>query len=109
MVAAVDSTEIRPREYVTGWIRRGPSGIIGTNKKDATATVASLLADVASSTPAPGGGQDELHALLATRGVTPIDFAGWERIDAAEIALGAESGRDRTTLHTRESLRAAAH
>ncbi|MEI7778584.1 MAG: FAD-dependent oxidoreductase [Actinomycetes bacterium] len=108
VVDAVDSTQIRPREYVSGWIRRGPSGIIGTNKKDATATVASVLADSATLAPAAGGGRLALQALLADRGIAPIDFAGWERIDAAEIALGAERGRDRTTLHTREGLRAAA-
>jgi NADPH-dependent glutamate synthase beta subunit-like oxidoreductase len=108
IVAGVDSSEVLARGYVTGWIRRGPSGIIGTNKKDAAATVASVLADSATMPSAPGDGRAGLEVLLAERGVTPITFAGWENIDAAEIALGAERGRDRTTLHTREALRTAA-
>ena len=91
--------------YVAGWIKRGPSGIIGTNKKDAAATVASLLLDLADE-PAKGG--NGIVDLLATRGIEPIGFDGWQRIDAAEQARGAAQGRDRTTLHTVEELRAAA-
>ena len=92
--------------YVAGWIKRGPSGIIGTNKKDAAATVASLLLDLSEEEPKGGDG---ITALLADRGIVPIDVAGWQRIDAAEQALGAANGRDRTTIHTTEALQAAAH
>ncbi len=92
--------------YVAGWIKRGPSGIIGTNKKDAAATVASLLLDLSEEEPKGGDG---ITALLAERGIVPIDVAGWQRIDAAEQALGAVKGRDRTTIHTTEELRSAAH
>jgi ferredoxin--NADP+ reductase len=91
--------------YVAGWIKRGPSGIIGTNKKDAAATVASLLLDLADETPKGGDG---IIGLLASRGIEPIGYEGWTRIDAAEQALGAAQGRDRTTLHTTQELRAAA-
>jgi ferredoxin--NADP+ reductase len=91
--------------YVAGWIKRGPSGIIGTNKKDAAATVASLLLDLADETPKGGDG---IISLLASRGIEPIGYEGWTRIDAAEQALGAAQGRDRTTLHTTQELRAAA-
>ncbi len=90
--------------YVAGWIKRGPTGIIGTNKKDATATVASLLADLESAAPVGGDGAS---GLLAERGVTPIGLDGWRNIDAAERALGASHGRDRTTLHDRDDLVAA--
>jgi ferredoxin--NADP+ reductase len=96
-----------PGEYVAGWIKRGPTGIIGTNKKDAGATVASLLADAAAgSLPAPStpGGLD---ALLAARGVTVVTTEGWRAIDQAERDLGAARGRDRTTIHDREALIAA--
>jgi ferredoxin--NADP+ reductase len=97
-----------PGEYVAGWIKRGPTGIIGTNKKDATATVASLLEDArAGVLPAPAnpGGID---ALLAERGVTAVGTAGWRSIDAAERALGATRGRDRTTIHDTDALLSAA-
>jgi ferredoxin--NADP+ reductase len=99
---------IVPGEYVAGWIKRGPTGIIGTNKKDAAATVASLLADAAAgSLPAPvvPGGID---ALLAERGVDVVDTAGWRAIDAAERSLGASRGRDRTTIHDTADLLDAA-
>jgi ferredoxin--NADP+ reductase len=93
-------------EYVAGWIKRGPTGIIGTNKKDANATVASLLADRDSGTlpVAPAGTIEEFDALLAGRGITVVTTAGWRAIDAAERALGSPAGRDRTTIHDRQAL-----
>ena len=99
-----------PGEYVAGWIKRGPTGIIGTNKKDATATVASLLSDAAAGgLPAPAEPTAEaMDALLADRGVHVVTTAGWRSIDAAERALGATRGRDRTTIHDRDDLLRAA-
>ena len=95
-----------PGEYVAGWIKRGPTGIIGTNKKDANATVASLLADQAAGTlpVASAGTVEDFDALLAERGITIVTTAGWRAIDGAERALGASAGRDRTTIHDRQSL-----
>ena len=93
-----------PGEYVAGWIKRGPTGIIGTNKKDAAATVASLLVDAAEGRlpePTNPGGLDD---LLAERGVTVVSTDGWRAIDAAERELGAAQGRDRTTIHERDRL-----
>lgn len=95
-----------PGLYVAGWIKRGPTGIIGTNKKDAGATVASLLADLEGS---DGKGGDGVATLLAQRGVDAVDLEGWQRIDAAEKALGSTRGRARTTIHERDALTAAAH
>jgi ferredoxin--NADP+ reductase len=99
-----------PGEYVAGWIKRGPTGIIGTNKKDAVQTVASLLADaVAGTLPGPATPTAEaVDALLAERGVEVVTTAGWRSIDAAERALGATRGRDRTTIHDTADLLAAA-
>ena len=99
-----------PGGYVAGWIKRGPTGIIGTNKKDAAETVASLLADAAAgSLPlAPEPAPEAVDALLAARGVDVVDYDGWRAIDTAEVALGATRGRDRTTLHQRDDLLAAA-
>ena len=91
--------------YVAGWIKRGPSGIVGTNKKDSIASVTHLVEDLEGQ--APKGG-DGVVPLLAERGVTPIGLDGWNGIDAAERALGATRGRERTTLHERSQLIAAA-
>ncbi|WP_246078609.1 FAD-dependent oxidoreductase [Modestobacter excelsi] len=93
-------------EYVAGWIKRGPTGVVGTNKHDARETVGSLLADAASGVLVPRGDEDWVDTLVA-RGGRPVLLADWRAIDAAEIALGAAHGRARTTLHDRESLLAA--
>lgn len=89
-----------PGLFVAGWIKRGPTGIIGTNKKDAVATVASLLADARDGRlPEPTGDPDEL-----LDGRTVVTTEGWRRIDAAERSLGAGRGRARTTIHERSAL-----
>jgi ferredoxin--NADP+ reductase len=86
-----------PGVYCTGWIKRGPSGVIGTNKKDASETVDLLLADGAAGLL---GRQDDVDVadLLTERGVTPVTYAGWEAIDALERARGEEQGRPRVKL-----------
>jgi ferredoxin--NADP+ reductase len=96
-----------PGEYVAGWIKRGPTGIIGTNKKDAGASVASLLADAPTLPRAPHREAADIDGLLASRGIAVVDADGWRRIDAAEVALGGSRGRDRTTLHDRDEMLAA--
>jgi ferredoxin--NADP+ reductase len=106
----VDGDDVVRGLYVAGWIKRGPSGIIGTNKKDAGATVAALLADAEAGVLQPAVEQDRhaWDALLESRGVTVIDHAGWRGVDAAERALGETRGRVRTTIHDRADLIAAA-
>ena len=94
-------------EYVAGWIKRGPSGVVGTNKHDARETVAALLADVTEGSLGSAGPVGDLVAELVDRGVEPVLLDDWRAIDAAETALGASRGRARTTLHERESLLAA--
>ena len=96
-------------EYVAGWIKRGPTGIIGTNKKDAAATVAALLADASAGTlPEPADPTAAaIDALLASRGVEVVSTAGWRAIDRAERSLGTSHGRDRTTIHESDALIAA--
>jgi ferredoxin--NADP+ reductase len=93
-----------PGEYVAGWIKRGPTGVVGTNKHDARETVASLLADAADGTLRVGGPVDDLVDTLVAHGAEPVLLDGWRAIEAAELALGAEHGRARTTLHEREAL-----
>ncbi|WP_233517939.1 FAD-dependent oxidoreductase [Geodermatophilus marinus] len=96
-----------PGEYVAGWIKRGPTGVVGTNKHDARETVAALLEDVAAGVLRPTGGRGDLVELLRARGADPVLLEDWRAIDAAEVALGAERGRARTTLHEWDSLLAA--
>jgi NADPH-dependent glutamate synthase beta subunit-like oxidoreductase len=96
-----------PGEYVAGWIKRGPSGVVGHNKHDARESVASLLADAAEGRLAVRGPVGDLVQELIRRGADPVLLDDWRAIDAAEKALGATRGRARTTLHERESLMAA--
>jgi ferredoxin/flavodoxin---NADP+ reductase len=86
------------RTYVAGWIKRGPSGVIGTNKKDATETVELLLDDARAGRLVHDGAGSPLDDLLAARGVRVVDHAGWQAIDAAERAAGQPLGRPRVKL-----------
>jgi ferredoxin--NADP+ reductase len=96
-----------PGLYCAGWIKRGPTGVIGTNKKDATETVEQLLEDArAGRLPARAGGT--LDELLAERGVDVVMYAGWEAIDALERSRGEPAGRPRVKLCSWEELLAAA-
>jgi ferredoxin/flavodoxin---NADP+ reductase len=97
--------QIVPGLYVSGWIKRGPSGIIGTNKKDSVATVASLLADIGNGL-LPRRPHDE--DLFSAPHADVVSTAGWRRIDVAERALGSTRGRERTTIHGRGDAVAAA-
>ncbi len=93
--------------YCAGWIKRGPSGVIGTNKKDATETVERLLADLEHAPP-KGRTAEEVDARLAERGAQPVVYEGWTAIDEAEQAAGAPHGRPRVKLVTWDELLAAA-
>jgi ferredoxin--NADP+ reductase len=87
-----------PGLYAVGWIKRGPSGVIGTNKKDAQDTVDSLLADLESGLmpePSDSDDPDEVAALIAERCPDHVTFAGWKAIDRAEVELGEPLGRPR--------------
>jgi ferredoxin--NADP+ reductase len=95
------------RTYVAGWIKRGPSGVIGTNKKDATETVELLLEDARAGRLARAGG-GELAELLADRGVGAVEYAGWQAIDAHERGRGEPLGRPRLKLVSWEELLATA-
>jgi ferredoxin--NADP+ reductase len=88
-------------EYAVGWIKRGPSGVIGTNKKDAQETINHVLADVeAGRTPTPDPALEDLSELLAARHSGVVTYEGWERIDRHERATGEPSGRPRVKLTT---------
>ena len=117
-----------PGEYVSGWLKRGPTGVIGTNKSDAAETVRSLLSDLVGAPdadeaalprpgvlrypdaePAPEGSRVRaLTEALARRGIRPVRYAEWLRVEAAEAELARSLGRgDRVKLHGRDALFAA--
>ena len=98
---------VEPGLYATGWIKRGPSGVIGTNKKDATETVELLLEDARAGL-LPPRGEGTLEALLEERGVAAVLYAGWEAIDLAERYAGEPRGRPRVKLRTWDELLEAA-
>ncbi|WP_420596984.1 FAD-dependent oxidoreductase [Deinococcus sp.] len=82
-------------EYTSGWIKRGPSGVIGTNKADSVETVASLLADVPHLTPAPQPTRQSIDALLASRNVDVVSLSDYQALEAHELAGGEAAGRPR--------------
>ncbi|GAA3728095.1 FAD-dependent oxidoreductase [Salinactinospora qingdaonensis] len=96
-------------DYVAGWLKRGPSGVIGTNKSDAAATVRSLLADA----PALRGGRADATAepiedVLTSVGATFTTYTDWLSIERAETELAADLGRgERVKLHSWQELYSA--
>jgi ferredoxin--NADP+ reductase len=102
-------------EYVVGWIKRGPTGVIGTNKKDSQDTVDTLLADLSGA--ADGGGladfpkdhADQLADWLASRQPKLVTSAHWELIDAHERAAGEPHGRPRVKLPSLSKLLRVSH
>ncbi|WP_228373267.1 FAD-dependent oxidoreductase [Demequina silvatica] len=84
-----------PRLYTTGWIKRGPIGLIGSTKSDAAETVSALLSDCRDSA---GAWMDPRSGMDHIPGATIADWEGWLRLDAAEQAGGARRGRERTKV-----------
>ena len=97
-----------PGVYCAGWIKRGPTGVIGTNKKDATETVDLLLEDARSGVLPERAAEAGIDALLAERGVEVVLYAGWDAIDRTERTRGEPLGRPRVKLCTWDELLAAA-
>ncbi|MFD9459447.1 FAD-dependent oxidoreductase [Streptomyces sp. NPDC060027] len=97
---------VAPGEYVAGWIKRGPTGVIGTNRPCAKETVTSLLED-APALVRREVAEDPLAALRA-EGVRPVEWAGWQAIERAEAELGAELGRRVVKLPDWDALWTAA-
>ena len=100
-----------PGEYVVGWIKRGPSGVIGTNKRDAQETVDHVLEDLDEGRlPEPG---EERPGRVSRRWVGErqpdfVSYSGWELIDAAEKAAGEPQGRPRVKFTRVEEMLDAA-
>lgn len=99
----------RPGEYAVGWIKRGPSGIIGTNKPDSIETVEMLLEDLRAgrllSPPQPS--RAAVEALLRARGTEAVTFADWQVLDAIETQRGAALGRPRVKFSRVDEMLAA--
>ena len=99
VVEQADSTAVVPGMYVAGWIKRGPQGIIGTNKLCATDTVTQVLADIAAgAVPAVADDVSAIDTLLAERKVHVTSWADWQTLDEAEQERGAASGRPRVKI-----------
>jgi ferredoxin--NADP+ reductase len=120
-VLDADTGAPAPGEYVVGWIKRGPSGVIGTNKKDAQETVDAMLADLAPSSNGAGAPGERhgahapatpdaaaVEALLRSRQPELVTYSGWEAIDRRERALGEPAGRPRVKLTRIDELLQAA-
>ncbi|OXM74576.1 pyridine nucleotide-disulfide oxidoreductase, partial [Amycolatopsis sp. KNN50.9b] len=93
-----------PGVYVTGWIKRGPVGLIGHTKGDAAETIRNLLADADSLTAPKQSDPDAITSFLADRGVPFTTWEGWGKLDAHERALGEPQGRERVKVVEREEM-----
>jgi ferredoxin--NADP+ reductase len=102
----IDDDGVCPGEYVTGWIKRGPSGVIGTNKKDSQDTVDKLIADAREGL-LPEPSRCDIDDLLSDVDHR-VSWEAWQAIDHVERASGEPSGRPRVKLVTWEALREAA-
>ncbi|MBF8187747.1 FAD-dependent oxidoreductase [Nonomuraea sp. K274] len=90
MTVPNDAGRVRDREYVSGWLKRGPTGVIGTNKSDAAETVRTLLSDLEGAERVPHG---RIDALLESKGVRPVTYDEWLSIEAAEAELARSLDR----------------
>jgi ferredoxin--NADP+ reductase len=99
-----DSNNILPGVYATGWIKRGPVGLIGHTKSDAMETVAHLVKDQASWWSPAEPSEDAVTALLDARGVRYTNLDGWRRLDDYEKSLGSPHGRERIKVVDRDEM-----
>jgi ferredoxin--NADP+ reductase len=93
----VDGEQPVPGLYVVGWAKRGPSGVIGTNRLCAGETAAAVLGDLAGRPETSS--ENSIDDLLRSRNVSVVDWTSWQAIEAAESALGRSQGRERVKLH----------
>lgn len=100
----LEDGKIAPDLYVVGWAKRGPTGVIGTNKKDAEETVALLLEDLAGAKPQECS---PVEALLKAANCDYVSFEEWQQIDAAEIERGKAQNRPRAKFISIEDMRKA--
>ncbi|MDN3311166.1 FAD-dependent oxidoreductase [Microbacterium oryzae] len=99
-----ESNERFPGLYATGWIKRGPVGLIGHTKSDAMETVQHIVNDQGSWWQPEDSSDEAIPDLLAERGVAWTDLAGWHRLDEHEVALGQPQGRARVKVVPRDEM-----
>jgi ferredoxin--NADP+ reductase len=99
-----DDNRIVPGVYATGWIKRGPVGLIGHTKSDAMETIQHLVKDQASWWSPAHPEESSVTELLTSRGVSYTNLDGWHKLDAAELARGQERGRERVKVVPREEM-----
>jgi ferredoxin--NADP+ reductase len=98
-----------PGMYATGWIKRGPVGLIGHTKKDANETIGSLLADLPTLPEATKRDREDVLTYLHNRGLKITTWAGWQLLDAHEISLGQPHGRGRIKVVPRDDMIGFSH
>ena len=96
---------VSPGEYAVGWVKRGPSGVLGSNRGDAMDTVEAIIADMGAQY--VRGPVPSIEEELSRRGIEPLNCDSWDAICRAEYALGASLGRERVKINAWESLIAA--
>jgi ferredoxin--NADP+ reductase len=108
--ALTEDGEPLPGVYAVGWIKRGPTGILGTNKRDAGETIACLAEDLREGRlrETPEDARERIDALLAERAPGAVTADGWHAIDAHERGRGREAERPRVKLASRDELVTAA-
>ncbi len=108
-VLALPGDAPMPGVYVSGWIKRGPTGVIGTNKKDAAETVEAMLEDLALGTlPSPAHPEPAtVESFIRQRQPAAVTYADWQRIDQLETARGEPQGRPRVKFTSTEEILAA--
>ena len=103
----MEKDEIVPQFYTAGWIKRGPSGIIGTNRACSVATVDSILADLDTlNTGEQKAGAETLYSLLDSRNVRYVNFQEWKKIDTTEIERGEPKGKPREKITFVDEMKA---
>jgi len=105
-IVANEQGRVEPGVYTAGWCKRGPQGVVPANRADSLAVAELILADLATRQASGKRGGALIDSMLAQRGAQPVDFAGWQKINAAEVAAG--QGRPREKLTRLEELLAAA-
>jgi ferredoxin--NADP+ reductase len=103
-VLSTDSNQRVSGVYATGWIKRGPVGLIGHTKSDAMETIRHLINDQGSWWQPENPSEEAIPALLAERGVKWTDLEGWHRLDGHEVALGEPHGRARIKVVPRDEM-----
>ena len=102
---ATDSgNQVVPGVYATGWIKRGPVGLIGHTKSDAMETVSHLVRDQSSWWSPSDPAESAVTDLLDSRGIRYTNLDGWHRLDDWEKSLGEQAGRERIKVVPRDDM-----